>query len=150
MAFELNGNALQIARKTGNPIMSPPKTFLLVDDDQDDQFFFTEALAGLEDAVLFDIVPDGVEALNLLEHSPVLPSFIIMDMNMPRMNGLECLVRLQANPLTKGIPVIFLTGSPAEMKQALELGAKAYLTKSSHDDVLRTQLKSVLHSDCVN
>jgi CheY-like chemotaxis protein len=127
--------------------MKAPKTLLLVDDDQDDQFFFLEALAGLGIATLFGIVPNGVEALKLLARSAVLPSMIIMDINMPRMNGIECLVQLQANPRTSHIPVIFLSTSSAEKNLALELGAKAFLTKSSNDGALRTQLEMILSAD---
>ena len=79
------------------------KSIFLVEDDKDDQDFFTEALNEIANTKLFAIASNGIEALLRLKHSIILPDIIFMDINMPVMNGIECLVELTQNPLTKYI-----------------------------------------------
>src|ERR1041384_7981528 len=89
--------------------MNTQKTIFLVEDDTDDQMFFTECIEKIQNATLFDVANNGREALDKLEKSPTLPDMIFMDINMPYINGLECLTEIIRNPRTKNISVVMLS-----------------------------------------
>jgi two-component system response regulator len=116
-----------------------PITILMADDDEDDRLLTQDALT--ESRVLNDLhfVEDGVELLEYLERrgkfeektvSP-RPGLILLDLNMPRMDGREALQAIKANPNLKGIPVVILTTSKQEedMVKGYNLGAASYITK---------------------
>ncbi|SDM03945.1 response regulator [Siphonobacter aquaeclarae] len=102
----------------------------VVDDDEDDRFFAQEGLNEHADCEVF-FFANGEELLAGLEIAPELPTLVLLDLNMPRMNGFEALTALKRHPEWKSIPVIILTTSsrPADREEALSLGAAAFLTK---------------------
>jgi CheY-like chemotaxis protein len=130
--------------------MKTTNHILLVEDDKDDQESFVSALDGIRDAELFDIVNNGVEAIERLTNATVLPSHIFMDVNMPRMNGMECLSEIVNNPLTKDIPVVMLTTSVRQADRAQQLGASAFIKKPGSDKTLQSLLEQVLTIDFKN
>ena len=73
---------------------------------------------------------DGHEALQKLAHHPDA-SLILLDLNMPRMSGLELLGHLKQDPVFKEIPVVIVSteGKEADTERGLEAGAAAYITK---------------------
>jgi len=81
---------------------------------------------------------DGFEALENLHSIAELPDVILLDVEMPRMDGYELLVALKAQARLRAIPVIMITSRTGEKhrRKALELGASDYLTKPYHDEVL--------------
>lgn len=125
------------------------RKILLVDDDDDDQQLFKEVLREIEPTLQFAMAGNGAEALQKLSAETFLPSFIIMDINMPKMNGLECLSILKNDEKYKGIPVVMLTTSndPPSARQALKLGAILFLTKAASLFDIRFQLREVLTRD---
>lgn len=129
--------------------MNRVKTLFLVEDDIDDQLFFSEAISELENAMLLDIANNGKEALNRLEKSVILPDLIFMDINMPEMNGIQCLEEIRKKPELKKIPVIILSGSSAEVALAHNLGANAYIEKPSSVTTLRAKLKQAISFDFI-
>lgn len=80
-----------------------------------------------------EIAGDGQEALDKL--LGFKPTIILLDIMMPKMNGLEVLEKLKANPETKDIPVIMLTNLAGQQdaETALSKGAVKYIVKSEHD-----------------
>jgi CheY-like chemotaxis protein len=120
---------------------------LLVEDDKDDQESFVLALSGIKDSQIYDVVNNGVEALERLSNSDVLPSHIFMDVNMPRMNGIDCLSEIVNNPLTKDIHVVMLTTSVGQAERAQQMGARAFIKKPTSDKTLRSLLEQVLNMD---
>ncbi len=116
-----------------------PITILMADDDEDDRLLTQDELA--ESRVLNELffVEDGVELLEYLERkgkfsekeSSPRPGLILLDLNMPRMDGREALQAIKANPNLKGIPVVILTTSKQEedMVKGYDLGAASYITK---------------------
>ncbi|MEI8643268.1 response regulator [Pseudoalteromonas sp. Hal040] len=116
-----------------------PITILMADDDEDDRLLTQDALA--ESRVLNELffVEDGVELLEYLERKGKFsekeksprPGLILLDLNMPRMDGREALQAIKANPNLKGIPVVILTTSKQEedMVKGYDLGAASYITK---------------------
>eukprot|EP01035_Chromulina_nebulosa_P054372 gene54372-74484_t len=74
--------------------MMQSKSILLVEDDKDDQEFFIEAIKDIENVTLYFVANNGKEALDKLRNSKVLPDLIFTDINMPVMNGIECLTAI--------------------------------------------------------
>lgn len=87
---------------------------------------------------------DGIEALE--EMARHRPAALLVDLEMPRMNGLELTQRLRAQPETQAIPIIMITSRAAEKhrKQAQLAGVDLYVTKPYREDYLLAQLRSML------
>jgi CheY-like chemotaxis protein len=106
---------------------------LLVEDNDADAFLIQEALreAGVSQPV--DVVADGEEALAHLHGGTgrAKPGLMLLDLNLPRMDGREVLLRVKRDPGLRDIPVIILTTSsaPADVKLAYDRGANAYVRK---------------------
>jgi len=130
-------------------LMKTSHRILLVEDDKDDQDFFIDAMNDIGSALLYDIVNNGKEAIERLKDSGRLPTLIFMDINMPLMNGMQCLEAMRKNPDTMNIPVVILSTSPAQKEQAQYLGANAYIEKSSNYKTLRCQLEEMINLDFI-
>ena len=119
--------------------------FLLVDDDSDDSDLIFEVLSEVDSSVKYTYAMDGPEALTLLEKE-YIPSIIFLDINMPGMNGWQCLTKLKANDRFKNIPVVMYSTSSYqhEIEKAFELGALAFFTKPNHYSLLKKNIKVVL------
>ena len=113
--------------------MRNSKPILLVEDDSVDVMTVKRALKDLE--VTGKLIPtgDGEEALAYLrDEGNAKPRVILLDLNMPRMNGTEFLKIVKADESLKKIPVIVLTTSNSEqdIAKSFELGAAGYMVKS--------------------
>lgn len=115
-----------------------PVQILLVEDNLDDVLIAQRALARSRLTNDLHLVRDGQEALDLLfrrgpyEHDTTpQPDLILLDLNVPKMNGLEVLERIRADECTASIPVIMLTASIREEDVAMSyrLGANTYIQK---------------------
>lgn len=113
-----------------------PAEVLLVEDNPGDVELTREALAESKVAVNLSVVGDGVEALAFLrregEHGDApRPDLIILDLNLPKMDGRQVLEEMKADRALSTIPVVVLTTSEAEedVLQSYELHANAYVTK---------------------
>ena len=115
---------------------------LVVDDTLDARELYAEYLriAGLR----AEVAEDGVEALS--KATALRPNVIVMDLAMPRMDGWEATRRLKADPSTRHIPIIALTGHALERsrERAIEAGADGYLTKPCYPDSLLAEVHRVL------
>ena len=115
------------------------KIILLVEDNPDDEALTLRALK--KNNILNEVVVahDGVEALNYLFGSgmytgrdiSVMPQFILLDLKLPKVDGLEVLRRLRADNRTKLLPVVILTSSNEEQDliNGYDLGANSYIRK---------------------
>jgi two-component system, response regulator len=115
------------------------KVILLVEDNADDELLTLRALR--KNNVLNDVIVahDGVEALDYLfatgEHAgrntDVMPQLILLDLKLPRIDGLEVLRRLRADERTRLLPVVILTSSKEQrdMLDGYGLGANSYVRK---------------------
>jgi CheY-like chemotaxis protein len=115
-----------------------PITILMADDDVDDRELAREALA--ESRVLNDLysVNDGAELLEFLRHEGAYtsenaprPDLILLDLNMPKVDGREALAALKKDPRLRSIPVVILTTSRAEedVVRSYDLGANSFISK---------------------
>jgi CheY-like chemotaxis protein len=127
--------------------MKRKKSILLVEDNKHDQLFFINALREIENVLLYDIANNGAEALDILANAVILPDLIFMDINMPVMNGVDCLAEINKNPRTKNIPVVILSSAKEKVEAVRELGAKAFLEKQWDHKVRRSQLEQMIHLD---
>jgi CheY-like chemotaxis protein len=123
------------------------KKILLVDDDAEDREIIKDALNDLGYHSVFHFEENGEKALSFLEtafDSGNLPSIVILDLNMPRMNGTQTLRKLKTDPRFTSIPVIIYSTSlnNIERDECLALGAHSYVIKPvSYRDTLATAKK---------
>jgi len=129
--------------------MSTHKKILLVDDDTDDQLFFVDAITELEPTLECGIANNGLEALDHLQKVPPPPTLIFLDLNMPFMNGFECLAELKKTNEYKEIPVIIFTTSnhPVDMERIISMGASMFLIKPPDFTALKNKLNHILETD---
>ena len=123
------------------------KTILIVDDDADDRMFFNEALMEIDKSLQCVCARNGQEALNLLQKAnAVIPSYIFMDMNMPRLDGLQCLTQIKKIKDLQHIPVIIFTTSKqaADAEKAKKIGADLFLSKPSRFSDLVKMLRFII------
>ena len=109
---------------------------LLVEDSPGDVRLTREALREANRSIHLHVVTDGVEAMAFLRHEgdharAPRPDLILLDLNLPRMDGREVLAHIKADDALRTIPTIILTTSDAEVDIAIsyKLNANCYLTK---------------------
>lgn len=117
------------------------------DDDPEDCMLFTEALQQIDSDLKAVIAKDGKEALAILETTQLLPDYIFLDINMPLVNGKQCLIHIKKNPKLKNIPVIMYstTSDTNEIQQYYKLGAHDFLIKPANFNVLCDCLESIFN-----
>jgi CheY-like chemotaxis protein len=112
---------------------SVQKFVLYADDDTDDQSWVTEACKAVDARLSIYFVENGREALDYLQtlSQAQLPSLIILDLNMPKLDGRQTLQRLKADPLYQHIPVAIVSTSSSKMDKEVcqRLGASVFLVK---------------------
>jgi two-component system response regulator len=103
---------------------------LLVEDDPEDAALALRALAMNNLANRVHVVRDGVEALEYLDRNPA-PRVVLLDLKLPRVNGLEVLRRIRADERFRILPVVVLSSSREEpdVRKAYELGVNSYIVK---------------------
>jgi CheY-like chemotaxis protein len=116
------------------------------DDDAEDREIFCEVMQQIDPDIKVVLSRDGHEALEILSAQVNIPDFIFLDINMPRMNGIECLAKLKSDVRLNGIPVIIYstTSDSRELKKLLMLGAEDYVPKASSFEKLKESLREVL------
>lgn len=117
----------------------PKKVILVVEDNPDDEKLTVRALKKNNIANDVAVARDGVEAIDYLfctgEHagrdSSALPSLVLLDLKLPKMDGLEVLRRIRADERTKRLPVVILTSSKEEqdLMQGYNGGVNSYIRK---------------------
>ena len=121
-------------------------TILIIDDDTDDVELFCETLAGINGGIGCLSAGNGQEGLLLLKKTELLPDLIFLDLNMPRMNGKQCLKELKANERFREIPVIIYTTSRIkdDMRETMQLGASGFITKPFRTADIRKAVIKIL------
>jgi CheY-like chemotaxis protein len=115
------------------------RTILLVEDNAQDEALTLRALKKINLANSIDVVRDGQQALDFLFRSgefaaregPDLPMVVLLDINLPRVSGLEVLQRLRSDERTRTLPVVLLTSSDEERDRlkAYQNGANSFVRK---------------------
>jgi two-component system, response regulator len=122
-----------------NTILKSDKMILLVEDNPDDEIL---TLRALKQGILVNkivVARDGAEALDFLfgtgayegRDTRVMPQMILLDLKLPKIDGLEVLKRMRADPRTKLLPVVILTSSQEEQDliKGYSVGANSYIRK---------------------
>ena len=111
---------------------SSPVEVLLVEDNPGDVRLTREALRDAKVRNTLHVASDGVEAMAFLRRADApRPDVILLDLNLPKMNGREVLEEIKRDPALQDIPVVVLTTSQAEQDivESYRLRANAYVTK---------------------
>jgi two-component system response regulator len=109
------------------------KVVLLVEDNSNDEMLALRALKKVDISIRVDVARDGIEARDYLSNLEMpCPDLVLLDLKLPRMNGLEVLQSIRANPKTIGLPVVIFTSSsqPSDVMDCLDSGANSYVRKS--------------------
>jgi two-component system, chemotaxis family, response regulator Rcp1 len=113
-----------------------PVEVLLVEDDPGDVILTQEGLRASKLHINLHVVDNGEKALAFLHHEPPYedaprPGLIILDLNLPRVNGMEVLREIKSNESLQTIPTVILTTSRAEedVVRSYKLGANCYVSK---------------------
>ena len=110
---------------------------LVVEDSPSDIRLIREALRETSVHVDIKVAHDGIEATDYMRKAEAgqaaRPDLVLLDLNLPRKNGLEVLAEVKASPTMKEIPVLIMTSSRADrdIKEAYRLNANCYITKPS-------------------
>lgn len=117
----------------------PTKFLLLVEDDPQDEKLIMRSFKRVNLGNQIDVVRDGQQALDYLfregdyadREGPDLPVAILLDVNLPRLSGLEVLARVRADPRTRYVPVVILTSSDEDRDRlrSYESGANSFVRK---------------------
>lgn len=129
----------------------PPINVLIADDDDDDVRLIRIALMRNEGCpVRLQRVADGTEVLSLLKQEPPFednepPDLLLLDLNMPIVDGWEVLEQIKRHPGQKDLPVVILSTSNnnSDVRQAFRLGASGFITKPDSLDELRRSLANL-------
>lgn len=128
-------------------VSSEPFSVLLVEDDPADAHLVQLAFRDNRMLVNLQIASDGLEALALLKDAaaPLRPALILLDLNMPRMDGREFLGAVKSDPALRNIPTVVLTTSDVErdVVASYGLGAAGYVTKPMDMDQFTEVIRSL-------
>lgn len=128
------------------------KHFILIaEDDADDRYLMQTAMAETGFTEKVEFVENGVELIDYLEKIPGddievnYPKFILLDLNMPKMDGREVLKKIKTNDNLKMIPVIVFstTKNQMEVKRCYDLGANTYIVKPVSFDKLVETIREI-------
>jgi CheY-like chemotaxis protein len=129
---------------------------LVAEDDETDVFFMKRAFAKVELTHPLVFVPDGLAAIELLGRAKLypderLPGLVILDLKMPRRNGLQVLEWMRGESIVRAIPVLVFSSSAnqSDIEAAYDRGASGFMVKPSSSDEraqLATFIKSWLQS----
>ena len=130
--------------------VSMPKEVLLVEDSPGDVRLTKEAFRDANSSIHLHVVSDGVEAMAFLRREGAhgrapRPDVILLDLNLPRMDGREVLALIKGDSSLKTIPTIILTTSDAEadITKGYQLQANCYLSKPAQLDAFESLVKSI-------
>ena len=137
------------------------KNILLVEDNPDDRELMTLAFSQAEIPHKLVVASDGIEALNYLlgednfpnerstssnkENLSSMPALIMLDLNLPKIDGIEVLKRIRAHPQTKLIPVVIISSSnePQDLIDSYINGCNSYIRKPIHFTKLQNFVKEI-------
>ncbi|MGA9811135.1 MAG: response regulator [Terriglobales bacterium] len=127
-----------------------PIQVLLVEDSPGDVRLTQEAFREANQSILLHVAADGVEAMAFLRHEGAhahapRPDLILLDLNLPKMDGREVLAHIKEDDNLKTIPTVILTTSDAEsdIVKSYQLQANCYLTKPVELDAFEALVKSI-------
>jgi CheY-like chemotaxis protein len=123
---------------------------LLVEDNAGDVRLIQEGMKVIHSRCRLSVVGDGEEALEFLRQrgkyaGAARPALMLLDLNLPKKDGMEVLMEVKNDPFLKRMPVMILTSSGADrdVNMAYELGANSYLRKAESLDGIYDMMRSI-------
>lgn len=133
--------------------VAKPNMILMAEDDSDDRLLAEDAIKDCGMAADLRFVTDGVELMDYLHHKGKFtaagdapkPTLIILDLNMPRMDGREALEEIKADRSLRRIPVVVLTTSTSDtdITKVYDLGANSFISKPVAYNALVSVMKAI-------
>ena len=122
---------------------------MIIDDDPDDREIFEMALNSVSKEIIYKSADNGVDALSLLLTGDFTPNCIFIDVNMPKMNGIECLKNIKEIPSLKNVKVYMYstTSEPTVVATAKGMGAEDFIVKPAKVSQLKQILSSIFSSE---
>lgn len=123
----------------------------IADDDADDLEIFQMAMKELHpDAEIIEAENGQILCENLQNRTPPMPDIIFIDINMPKINGYDCIKLIRSNPVYADLPVVVLSTSlvPADIDSMYEHGANCYITKPVKFGDFKRVLATVINHPC--
>ena len=119
-------------------------SIVLADDDEDDALVFSETVREIDPSIHLEYVADGIKLMQLLHH--YYPDIVFIDLDMPRKNGLECLVEIRNHVKLAHLPVVVFSSTtrPANIQTAYDMGAHLYLIKTAQVKDYTSAIQTVL------
>jgi CheY-like chemotaxis protein len=135
------------------PVLTVPmvKSIIIADDDWDDQLMLKETISDHDFAPAVKTVSDGSQLMRMILTEP-LPDLILLDLNMPNKNGLECLAEIRSDIGLRNIPVVVLSTSKdiRDIESCYAKGANLFFSKPYTFGSLKTLVHSILKIDWVH
>lgn len=132
--------------------MTVYKRIMLAEDDEDDKWIFTEIMKELtaDGNIHFDAVDNGVKIMQALENNPELPDLVILDQNMPQLNGKETLELIKKSDRFNHIPVvIYSTYNDSRLsKECVNIGATQIITKPDTFEGFKEMIEMLVDKYC--
>jgi CheY-like chemotaxis protein len=122
------------------------RNVLIIDDDDDDCSLIAETLQEIDNQVKCVLKPDGRSGLTYIIDTDLKPDIIFLDLHMPKMNGLELLKILKADPGLSHIPVVICTDSKlvSEIEECKKLGASEVIKKPASFLLTKYEVRKAL------
>ncbi len=124
-----------------------PLNIILAEDDEDDRFFFKEAIDKVKIKTDLTMVNDGVELMEYLNNSENgKPHVVFLDLNMPRKGGIECLEEIRSNKEYNDMTIAIYSTSASDndIEETFVKGANIYIRKPNDFKVLQKVISEVL------
>lgn len=124
-----------------------PLNIILAEDDEDDRFFFKEAIDKVKIKTILTMVNDGVELMEYLGNSGnPKPHVVFLDLNMPRKGGVECLEEIRSNKEFNELTVAIYSTSASDndIEETFVKGANIYIRKPNDFKILQKVISEVL------
>lgn len=124
-------------------------SILLADDDVDDRYIFDSAVKDINNLCQIFQVDDGEKLIDFINNSPSIPDFIVLDINMPKVSGLDCLKYIKNNKKYNKINVLMLSTSTNDhdVREAFHNGASLYIRKPHSYAELKNILSYCISTD---
>ncbi len=121
---------------------------MLCDDDEDDRFFFKDAISDIDSTITVTTIDDCdklIEALQRSDH----PDVLFLDLNMPRKSGKECLSEIRERLRLMNLPIVIYSTSATtqDIDDTFLRGANFYMQKKSNYAVLKQAIRKIITSD---
>ncbi len=123
-----------------------PKSILIIDDSEDDILLTKMVLAKIDRDLRTDTALSGEAGLALLRGSAALPSLVLLDLKMPKLDGLDVLREIRNDVRLRGIPVVIVTHSDLESDReaSYKAGANSFLNKSVDLNIFAKNIRAEL------